>query len=454
MTRQSLIVIAVEGLRLDHLGCYGGGLAPTPNLDHFAARSCVFDEYWLECPELAAIYGSLRTGKSILDRNSSAIHSADIPQYLFTDRSELSDLAALQDVTHAFVLGESTLAETVCDDWQQCHTAQVLEEAMATWLEATRHDLQSISFIHLKHLYGVWDAPKQWIDQLYEDSSVEVPIAHDEQAFANDGGSDEGDADRRLRALLRSAAQTSVLDRAWEYIEFALEQSGMRESTTVMLLGAAGWPCGERAVASEVEVSVFEDRESNRHAPANMYAESLHVPLLIQSPATRKVGHRCRALCQPHELGELIRRWSSMETEPMDRRFWERLALPNDFALSMLSSHTAVRCLDAIQAIANAPQALPKDDDELTDATLPFASLPLAFRTNYWSLVQTLSPDQQPHAELFVMPEDRWQQSDVANRAVDVSRAIRWTLAQAIRNRAEGSEAEFKIHKNLLMRPE
>ncbi len=36
---QSILVVSIEGLGTNMLGAYGGPWAPTPNLDHFAARS-------------------------------------------------------------------------------------------------------------------------------------------------------------------------------------------------------------------------------------------------------------------------------------------------------------------------------------------------------------------------------------------------------------------------------
>ena len=41
----NVIVIVNDTFRRDHLGCYGSSWVHTPNLDAFAERSAVFDQY-------------------------------------------------------------------------------------------------------------------------------------------------------------------------------------------------------------------------------------------------------------------------------------------------------------------------------------------------------------------------------------------------------------------------
>ncbi|MEN8164352.1 MAG: sulfatase-like hydrolase/transferase [Acidobacteriota bacterium] len=58
---QSIIVLAVAGLRADALGCYGGH-GSTPSLDALAGESVRFDSAWAQAPGMRASLASLLTG--------------------------------------------------------------------------------------------------------------------------------------------------------------------------------------------------------------------------------------------------------------------------------------------------------------------------------------------------------------------------------------------------------
>src|SRR6266849_6763790 len=45
------LMVSVDGLRLDCLGCYGSDWVDTPNLDRLAAESVVFDQHIADCPD-------------------------------------------------------------------------------------------------------------------------------------------------------------------------------------------------------------------------------------------------------------------------------------------------------------------------------------------------------------------------------------------------------------------
>jgi arylsulfatase A-like enzyme len=59
----NVIVIMADSLRVDHLGCYGNDWIRTPNLDRFAAESCVFDMAFSEGLPTVPTRTSLFTGR-------------------------------------------------------------------------------------------------------------------------------------------------------------------------------------------------------------------------------------------------------------------------------------------------------------------------------------------------------------------------------------------------------
>ncbi|RLE28639.1 MAG: hypothetical protein DRJ61_16040, partial [Acidobacteria bacterium] len=58
---RSVIILAIDGLRADALGCYGGA-ASTPALDALAGESVRFDQAWAQAPVMQASLASLLTG--------------------------------------------------------------------------------------------------------------------------------------------------------------------------------------------------------------------------------------------------------------------------------------------------------------------------------------------------------------------------------------------------------
>jgi arylsulfatase A-like enzyme len=59
---RSVILISIDTLRADHLGCYGHPLPTSPNLDAFAARGTLFEDAYAPAPWTLPSHVSLLTG--------------------------------------------------------------------------------------------------------------------------------------------------------------------------------------------------------------------------------------------------------------------------------------------------------------------------------------------------------------------------------------------------------
>ena len=60
--RTNLLVVTVDSLRADHLGCAGFPAAQTPAIDALAARGARFTSAWTPVPEATPAAASLMTG--------------------------------------------------------------------------------------------------------------------------------------------------------------------------------------------------------------------------------------------------------------------------------------------------------------------------------------------------------------------------------------------------------
>ena len=57
-----LVLISIDTLRADHLGCYGNRIVQTPHMDRLAAEGVVFDNHVSSCPTTLNSHTSLMTG--------------------------------------------------------------------------------------------------------------------------------------------------------------------------------------------------------------------------------------------------------------------------------------------------------------------------------------------------------------------------------------------------------
>ena len=61
-TRPNVILITIDTLRADYLGCYGNTRIPTPNLDALAAQGTIFDRAYCQAPMTPPSHASILTG--------------------------------------------------------------------------------------------------------------------------------------------------------------------------------------------------------------------------------------------------------------------------------------------------------------------------------------------------------------------------------------------------------
>src|SRR5205814_7135769 len=60
--RPNVLVLLVDTLRADHLGCYGAGPSPSPNLDRLAERGLLFEQAIAQAPWTTPSVATILTG--------------------------------------------------------------------------------------------------------------------------------------------------------------------------------------------------------------------------------------------------------------------------------------------------------------------------------------------------------------------------------------------------------
>lgn len=347
MSDENILVIAVDGLRASALGAYGNTSYSTPALDQLATESLLFDWCFAESVDLAAIYDELWSGKSLLLR---ALSERCYATKLVTDDPAVAELpiaVAFSDRVELPASEPSRAASVAETSLAQLFSAAIEE------IEAQQSELRMI-WVHSRGMHGPWDAPLELQDELLarEEGDPSPEDLLESPALALDR---ESDPDAAFRASCAYAAQLMTLDACIAGVCDAIDAAG-RENWTVALCGVRGFPLGEHGRIGGVD--------------SRLYAEQLHVPLLLRFPSGDHRMSRRSGLTPLADLPSLLRQSASGQWRPAE--------------------HEAV--------LSSSPRGV------------------RAIRTADWSLRSERPDDSegQRSSELFVRPDDRWEANNVA----------------------------------------
>jgi len=214
-----------------------------------------------------------------------------------------------------------------------------------------------------------------------------------------------------LLALRRAyAAQVSVFDACLAGLLEALDQMPGAERTLLFVAGARGFPLGEHGRIG-LEIGSYSHSKAGAHAAGDaLHAELVHVPWLWRLPGRQVALGRSQALVQPADCCETLADW------------WD------------LSDRT--RANGDRLGIAAGRSVLPvllEEGSTWRDRVLLTLEDQMALRTSSWYLramrtgADSLTDSAgRPPLELFVKPDDRWEQNEISNRC----EAVAATLAQ------------------------
>ncbi len=162
--RPSLLVVLVDSLRTDALGCYGGEANATPELDRLAAEGLVFENAVAPAPWTLPSVASLFTG---LDPDAHGVVHDERAVLVDGLRTLAERLAAEGVTTGAFVTnrlvararnfhqGFETFVELFFDpDVETLHTSAT------RWLRE-QHGLQTFAYVHAMEPHDPYDPPAE-----------------------------------------------------------------------------------------------------------------------------------------------------------------------------------------------------------------------------------------------------------------------------------------------------
>lgn len=215
-------------------------------------------------------------------------------------------------------------------------------------------DEAPLAWLHSRGLYGPWDAPIELIEAQRDEDDPDfgTPTGPPDNFDADPGSSEACDA--RFAASCRYAAQVAVLDACLAGLLEVIDGLYEGREVRVLIVGLRGFPLGEHGRIGGVDPRLFSEQQ--------------HAPLLVR------------------------------RNDPQRRFARDRRPTTIDSALAAELANSGANGGEARLSSASGAQAL---------------------RTEDW-LLRRPAPEADPDGlerspELYVKPDDRWEQNDIAS---------------------------------------
>ncbi len=310
---RGVILISIDTLRADHLGCYGYSRDTSPFIDSLAERGVLFENAFVQLP------GTLPSHMSIFTGLHPAEHNVYPPNGVLSDRiptlPEIFLANGFRTAGHTeggYMSGGFGFARGF-EDFND-HALEIetdLERTFARGLRFLEQQSEQDRFFLFLHTYSVHDP--------YADTRME--LAHFPPAYSSLYWSGEppkgvieptGPSLTELnqrdshptaeeKAYYRAAydAQIRYLDDVLRDFVRALEAMGLMDEVTLVLTSDHGEELGDHG----------------QFLHSQIYRETLHVPLIVLDPAISG-GRRVQELVRSIDLAPTLYELAAIESVP------------------------------------------------------------------------------------------------------------------------------------------
>ncbi|MDD5573557.1 MAG: sulfatase [Candidatus Omnitrophica bacterium] len=302
----NVLVVMVNALRADHLGCYGYGRETSPHLDRLAREGVVFER------AVAASHWTLPNLVTVFTSQYVCAHQVDSRRLkLKPDEKTMAEFFKAQGyATAAFACGLDTLGVYGLDrgfdvyrifeyeDRPAGSFADILPEAVR-WMAARRRG-RFFLFLHTYDMHPPYRVSLgDFFDPSYEGVFRDAELGYEtlkkiKGLALSYGGRqvflDRGDLDH-IRARYDGALRS--FDASLGVLIGELKRLGLYETTIIVVLGDHGEELGERGTF---------DRFGNQ----NLYQEVIHIPLVLRGPGIPSDGRRIASLAAQADVAPTL----------------------------------------------------------------------------------------------------------------------------------------------------
>lgn len=305
--RPSVIVVNVETLRADALGCYGGREGISPAIDRLAGDGIRIDPCISVAPWTSPSVASLFTGLYPYGHGVISYAQSDLADGLDT----LAEVAARDGVTTAAFVTNADLLSRRKNFAQGFETYAMLRYANARqvvgvfedWLQDHK-DLQFLAYLHLFEPHDPCDAPGEDFDRYVDDDlkGADSRARLDELKGRLLKGEAIAPGDPAIRLLRgRYLGEVRYLDRQIERLRQAVERAGLIGKVVIVLTSDHG--------------EEFVEHGAVGHG-SQCFEETLRVPLIAFGPGLLPQG---KVLAGPVENAALYATVLELLGAPYDR---------------------------------------------------------------------------------------------------------------------------------------
>ncbi|RLE26853.1 MAG: hypothetical protein DRJ65_04605, partial [Acidobacteria bacterium] len=253
---RSVIILAIDGLRADALGCYGGA-ASTPALDALAGESVRFDQAWAQAPGMQASLASLLTG--LYPTTHGLVESGD---HLVPEANTLAEsLSTAGLTTAAFVQGAKGGGSFG------------LEQGFSQYTVGPKPGLAGLSWLGEHAGEDVFLVVAGWSAGRLESTDTDSTTPPEgfaqrlQQALTSEAPNTLNDEDLAYARAAYAAHITRIDAAIGQFIE-KMRSSGRLDTSTLVLVGTSGFALSEHG-----------DLINN-----SLYPAVTRVPLMIRMP--------------------------------------------------------------------------------------------------------------------------------------------------------------------------
>lgn len=258
--QNNVILISLDTVRADHLGCYGYDQNTTPNIDAFSGEAVLFEQCDASAPWTTPSHAAVMTGISPFDQTHSRDHFYDVRR----PQTTLAELAA----------ESGYLTAGFCEG--------VLLSANRGFAQGFQRYWEGLGYD--PHVPGssveTFDRARNWLDEFsefpfflfvhtYEAHHPYEPLEPYRAQFAQGMAEPEGytaDVHFEYSRRMYDAELAHVDAQLGEFFDF-LRARGLLERTHVILMSDHGEEFGEHGGAQHMKT---------------LYREVVHVPLIIR----------------------------------------------------------------------------------------------------------------------------------------------------------------------------
>ena len=257
----NVLIISVDTLRADHLGCYGYERNTSPVLDAFASESLRFAETVVPMSHTLPSHVSLLTG---LDIQNHGVRSNSMK--LEGGVVTLAELLAKKGYDTGAVVGSAVLAHDrglsrgfsfyddemdVNDEEEYSRGASIVRERAVEWLKRSRTS-QFFLFVHFWDPHQPYFPPSPF-DKQFSSETLLQGISSDSHAHDNDQlykqyypSTTEADLQKIQNNVNNYDGEIRYVDSEISVLFDALKQAGLWDETLIVVTADHGESIGER----------------------------------------------------------------------------------------------------------------------------------------------------------------------------------------------------------------